>query len=56
MPDSEAKKNWIKNNTFTFSIRLNRNTDAAIINFIENHPNRAGLIKQLLRDHIKADR
>lgn len=34
-------------------INLNRKTDADIIQFLANEPNVQGLIKQLIREHMK---
>jgi len=52
MPDSEAKKKWIKENTTTMSLRLNHNTDADIIKWLNNMPNRQGYIKSAIRRDI----
>jgi len=53
MPDSEAKKRWIKENTTMIHIKLNHNTDQDLLEFFETLDNRAGFIKQLVRDYLK---
>jgi len=52
MPDSEAKKKWILENTITVTIKLNRNTDADIIRKLETVPSRQGYIKAVIRQDI----
>ena len=52
MTDSEAKRRWVKENTIMLGIKLNRNTDADIIEKLEETYNRQGYIKQLIRDDI----
>jgi hypothetical protein len=53
MPDSEAKKKWIRENTTMIHIKLNHNTDKDLLAFFETLDNRAGFIKQLCRDYLK---
>ena len=53
MPDSEAKKRWIKENTTMIHIKLNHNTDKDLLAFFDTLDNRAGFIKQLCRDYLK---
>lgn len=48
MPDSEAKKNWMKENTIHFTIRLNKKTDADILAALEGKA-RQTEIKHLIR-------
>lgn len=48
MPDSEAKKEWIKKNTDFIGLRLNHNTDADIISALEGKAKQTE-IKRLLR-------
>ena len=52
MPDSQAKKDWMRKNTRQLSIKLNRNTDADILQKIESMNNYAGYIKTLIRRDI----
>lgn len=51
--DTEAKKRWDKENTVFIAVKLNRNTDADIIEAIGNPPSKAGRIKELIREAIK---
>lgn len=40
-------------NTKSFLLKLNKKTDADIIAFLENQPNKMGYIKQLIRDDMQ---
>ena len=42
-----------RENVKQVKINLNRKTDADIIQFLANEPNVQGLIKQLIREHMK---
>lgn len=53
LPDSEAKKRWIKENTVIISVKLNRNTDTDIIKYLENVGSAAGAFKLALREYMK---
>ena len=44
----EAQKKYDKKNTKSFCIKLNYNTDADLISYLEIVPNVQGLIKRLL--------
>lgn len=52
MADSQAKRDWIKTNTTTVTMKLNHRTDADIIEQLTNVDNRSGYIKQLIRADI----
>ena len=39
MPDSEAKKKWIKENTVFIGLKLNKRTDADILGYLEGKQN-----------------
>lgn len=43
-----------KNNTVQVKIKLNKNTDSDIINYLNELDNKQGKIKELLRTEIKA--
>lgn len=47
-----ASKKYDANNTRTFTIKLNYNTDANIIAYLENIENVQGLIKALINEKI----
>lgn len=51
MPDSKAKREWMKEHTTCVSLKLNNNQDAEIIKKLNSVPSRQGYIKAL----IKAD-
>lgn len=56
MPDSEAKKIWMRENTLLITAKLNRKTDADIVAAIErSEGSRAARIKELLRKGIEAE-
>lgn len=40
-------------NTKSFLLKLNKKTDADIIAFLENQPNKMGYIKKLIRDDMQ---
>ena len=52
MPDSPAKKKWLKDNSKAISFRLMLKGDADIIAFLEDKPN-ATIIKAALREYMK---
>ena len=52
MPDSEAKRKWVKENTTVVAIKLNNNTDSDIIKKLQETANRQGYIKTLIRQDI----
>jgi hypothetical protein len=52
MPDSEAKKKWIKDHTTIIRMKLNNNTDADIIAKLQGKKSRQGYIKELIRKDI----
>ena len=52
MPDSEAKRRWIRENTTTLTVKLNHNTDRDILSFLKDKPG-ATTIKAALREYIE---
>ena len=52
MPDSQAKIRYDAKTAVYFSLKLNRNTDADIIEALEASPNKQALIKEALRAYI----
>lgn len=56
---SEAQKRAVKkydeNNTVSWFLKLNLNTDADIIEYMKKVPSRQGLIKQLIREHMRKE-
>lgn len=57
MADSEAKQKWIKENTVLIAAKLNRRTDADIIEAIEKSSGTtASRVKELIRKGIAAEK
>lgn len=52
MPDSKAKREWDANNTVFIGLKLNRNTDSDLLEFLETAPSKQGAIKEALRAYI----
>lgn len=50
---SVADEEWKKKNTVCYSLRLNRNTDADVIERINKQPSMQGYIKRLVREDIE---
>lgn len=48
MPDSKAKKDWIKENTVHIGVKLNKNTDVDILAALEGKAKQTE-IKRLIR-------
>lgn len=48
-----AVANYDKKNTIGIYFKLNKTTDADIIEMLEQTENKQGFIKELLRDHMK---
>lgn len=49
---SEAKKRYDKANTKMVCLKLNKKTDADIIQRLEGRPNKQGYIKALIREDM----
>lgn len=56
MSETEARKQWTKNNTRFFGLKLQKSTDAAIIEKLESVESIQGYIKELIRQDIEKDR
>ena len=52
MADSNAHREWMKENTVVFSIRLQKKTDADILNFLQGQQ-RQTVIKAALREYME---
>lgn len=52
MPDTKAKKEWVKKHTTTITCTFNHNTDADILRQLEAVNNRTSYIKNLIRADI----
>ena len=51
MPDSKSKINYDARTAYKVGIKLNRNTDADLIEMLEAAANKQALIKQALREY-----
>ena len=57
LADSQAKREWMRQNTLLITAKLNRRTDADIIAAIEgSEGSRASRSKELLRKGIEAEK
>ena len=52
MPDSEAKKKWMKENSKIVSFKMMNKSDKDIMDFLEGRPT-ATTIKAALREYMK---
>ena len=53
MPDSEAKKKWMRDNFWTLSLKLHRKYDADIVAYLETVDEKQKLIKQAVREYME---
>lgn len=49
----KAVRRYDDKNTIQFRMKLNKTTDADVIEFLQSLPNKQGFIKQLIRDHME---
>ena len=47
-----ANEKYDKSNTTGVYLKLNNNTDKDILDYLASVPNRQGLLKQLIREHM----
>lgn len=52
MPDSEAKKRWIKEHTTTITVKFNHNTDKELLKKLKSVDSKAGYIKKLIEQDL----
>ena len=52
IPESVARKEWIKENTTVVTMKLNNNTDKDILSKLNEVPSKQGYIKKLIREDI----
>ena len=52
MPDSEAKKRWVRENTTRIVMNLNHHTDQDVLACLREQPSIQGYIKRLIREDI----
>ena len=53
---SIASNKYNKENTIAYCIRLNRKTDADLIDFMESLDNKTGFVKECIRTCIQEER
>lgn len=53
MPDSNAKRDWDKENTVFVGLKLNNKTDADIIAWLAKQTSRQGAIKNAIRSSMR---
>lgn len=53
MPETAAKIAWERENTKQIKLKLNKRTDADIIEWIEKQESKQGAIKKAIRKQIK---
>lgn len=53
MPLYPTQKRYIKKTMRPVLVSFNRNTEPELVEWIENQPNKAGYIKQLIRADMK---
>ena len=52
MPDSEAKKKWIAENSVVYTVKLMRKSDQDVIDFLKDK-NRRDTICMVVREYIE---
>ena len=52
MPDSEAKKRWMRENTVVITVKCMYKSDADILEFLDGKP-KATVIKAALREYME---
>lgn len=55
-PQAKASEKYDQANTVQFKLKLNKKTDADIIEFLAGLKNKQGLVKYLIREEIKKGR
>lgn len=50
----QYKMDYIRDNCKAVKLLLNKSTDRDILEFLETVPNKNGLFKELIREHMKA--
>ena len=55
MKDMTAKERYDKENTRVVTLKLNKNTDADILNALEHSENKQGYIKSAIRKKIQSE-
>ena len=53
MPDSEAKKTWMKDNSKMYSLKIMRRTESDILEFLQKQERPASTIKAAIREYMQ---
>lgn len=53
MPETAAKIAWVRENTKQIKLKLNKRTDADIIEWIDKQASKQGAIKKAIRKQIE---
>lgn len=53
MPDSEAKKTWMKENSKQYAIKVMKRTEDDILKFLESQEKPATTIKMAIREYME---
>ena len=53
MPDTEAKKKWMRDNFLTLGFKLHRKYDADIISFLLEHESAEKSKQEILKDAMR---
>lgn len=57
MPDSDAKRKWMEENSIVFSVKIMRRTEADLVEFFEKRmaqgERRGTIVKTALREYMK---
>ena len=53
MPDTEAKKKWMRDNFLTLGFKLHRKYDADIIDFLLEHESKEKSKQEILKDAMR---
>lgn len=54
MPDSQAKRDWMRENTSVITVKLNNRTDADILDWLARSGNKQGAIKDAIRKYLNS--
>ena len=55
MPESLAKKQWMKEHTTFIGLKLTHNTDGDILRWLDKQPSKQGAIRAVLKEHIRRE-
>lgn len=53
VPDSKAKKDWMRENTRVFAVKVMKRTESDLLEFLEKQERPSTTIKNALREYMK---